>query len=68
MSGRSLLNLRPSFQQKNKKDSVGLSNRRRNPSGSADIDRESLRVDGCFSQYLILRLRVDANKKARLGL
>ena len=29
------------------------------------IDCESLRVDGCFSQYLILRFRVDAeNKKA----
>ena len=41
---------------KRKKNSGGLSNRRRSPSGSADIDRESLRVDGCFSQYLILTL------------
>jgi len=31
-----------------KKDSGGLSNRRRSPSGSAEIDRKSLRVDGEF--------------------
>ena len=29
--------------------------RRRSPSSADAIDRESLRVDGCFSQYLILR-------------
>ena len=42
--------------------------RRRSPSFAHAIDRESLRVDGCFFQYLILKFRVDAeNKKPRLA-
>jgi hypothetical protein len=39
----------PDLQQKRKKNSGGLSNRRRSPRGSAEIDPESLRVDGFVS-------------------
>jgi hypothetical protein len=46
-----------------------LLEKKRTPAGSPVagvlvlIDREGLRVDGCFSQYLILSFRVDAGNK-----